>query len=64
MVHQHTREPIKVLFVRWLNNRFNSLSNLRIIKHLLPLQMRASINCRQLHAQREGSSSVNTLWLE
>ena len=60
MLQKHTREPIKVLFVRWLNNRFDSLCNLRIIKHLLQQHMRAFCGFAQLYGERKKWLTVVT----
>ena len=50
---KRTRQPIEVLLIGRLNHRFDRLSNVRIIKHLLPLQMRAVCNLGQLYRERE-----------
>ncbi len=46
-------QPIEVLLIGWLHNGFNSLRDVRIIKHLLPLQMRPVCNLGQLHSECE-----------
>ncbi len=59
-IRQRSDKPIEILLVSRLNNRFDSLCDVRIIKHLHPLQMRAVIKGRELHAQRKKWFAVMT----